>query len=97
MIRHVVLFGWAEGTTPEQLEKLTARLAELPRLIPQIETYAYGPDAGINEGNHDFAIVADFADRESFLAYRDHPDHLALIAECIAPIRDRRAAVQYEI
>jgi hypothetical protein len=96
MLRHVVLFTWVEGTTEEQLKVLGARLAELPGLIPEIGAYSFGADAGINEGGYDLAIVADFPDRESYLVYRDHPDHRALIEECIAPIRDQRAAIQYE-
>ncbi|GAA2091558.1 Dabb family protein [Actinomadura alba] len=96
MLRHVVLFTWAEGTTGEQLERLTTRLAELPGLIPEIESFDFGSDAEINEGNHDFGIVAEFADRDSFVVYRDHPAHQAVIKECIAPIRDQRAALQFE-
>jgi hypothetical protein len=96
-VRHVVLFTWKPETTQEQKDTLMRRLAELPSLVPEIKSYSYGPDAGINEGGHDFAIVADFADRDSYLVYRDHPDHRALIEECIAPIRDQRAAIQYEL
>jgi hypothetical protein len=47
-------------------------------------------------GNFDFAVVADFENAESYRAYRDHPAHRAVIAECIAPIRADRASVQYE-
>ncbi|MBC6461228.1 Dabb family protein [Actinomadura sp. HBU206391] len=97
MLRHVVLFTWTEGTTDEQLETLTTRLAELPGLIPEIKSFTFGSDARINEGNHDFGIVAEFADQESFVVYRDHPSHRAVIAECIAPIRDQRAALQFEV
>jgi hypothetical protein len=96
-VRHVVLFTWKPDTTQEQRDALMRRLAELPGLVPEIKSYSYGPDAGINEGGYDFAIVADFADRDSYLVYRDHPDHRALIEECITPIRDQRAAIQYEL
>jgi Stress responsive A/B Barrel Domain len=46
--------------------------------------------------NFDFAVVADFEDAASYLAYRDHPAHRAVINECITPIRQDRASVQYE-
>ena len=32
----------------------------------------------------------------SYLAYRDHPAHRAVIDECITPIRQDRASIQYE-
>ena len=34
--------------------------------------------------------------RSPYLVYRDHPAHQSLIATSIAPIVDRRAAVQFE-
>ncbi|MCW2899413.1 MAG: Stress responsive alpha-beta barrel domain protein [Streptosporangiaceae bacterium] len=96
-LRHVVLFTWTPEATQEQKDTLQRRLAGLPGLVPEIKAYSYGSDAGINEGGYDFAIIADFADLESYLVYRDHPDHRALIEECITPIRDQRAAIQYEL
>lgn len=96
-LRHVVMFTWTPDATLEQKKILEGRLAELPGLIPEIKAYSFGADAGINEGNYDFVVVADFADRESYIAYRDHPVHRAVIEECILPIRAQRAAIQYEL
>jgi Stress responsive A/B Barrel Domain len=96
MFRHVVLFRWTEDATDGQRATLVKRLNELPGLIPEIRAYAIGDDAGVNTGNFDFAVVADFADRDAYVVYRDHPAHRAVIEECILPIRAERAAVQYE-
>jgi hypothetical protein len=60
MVRHVVCFRWKEGTTPEQVDEVAAALRELPRLIPEIRSFKYGPDLGVNAGNWDFAVVAEF-------------------------------------
>jgi hypothetical protein len=95
--RHVVLFTWISEATPEQKTAVAGRLSELPGVIPEIQRYEIGADVGVNEGNYDFAVVADFADRESYLVYRDHPYHREIIAETIRPIVGDRAAVQYEI
>jgi hypothetical protein len=95
--RHVVMFTWISGATQEQKAAVAERLSELPGVIPEIQTYKIGGDVGINEGNYDFAVVADFADRESYLVYRDHPYHREIIAETISPIVADRAAVQYEL
>lgn len=94
--RHVVMFVWSEGTTTGQQDEVAARLGALPGVIPEIRAYA-GADAGVNPGNHDFVVVADFADRDGYLAYRDHPAHRAVIDECITPIVAERAAVQYAL
>ncbi|MFF4775229.1 Dabb family protein [Microtetraspora fusca] len=97
MIRHVVLFTWTEDATAEQKAEVAARLNTLPGIISQIRSYAVGADAGINPGNHEFAVVADFDTVEDYLAYRDHPTHLSIIAEHIKPILASRAAVQYAV
>jgi hypothetical protein len=95
MFRHVVLFRWTEDATEEQKTILEDRLATLPGTIPEIAEYQFGVDAGINDGNYDFVVVADFADRASYLTYRDHPAHRAAVDECIKPIMAARAAAQY--
>lgn len=95
--RHVVMFTWTDEASDEQKQRVAERLAALPGLIPELRAYDFGPDAGMNPGNKDFVVVADFADREAYLTYRDHPDHRAAIDECITPILASRAAVQYEL
>lgn len=97
MFRHVVLFRWAPAATPAAREALAEALGRLPDLIPTIRAYRFGPDAGLNEGNFDVAVVADFADIEGYEVYRDHPAHRAVIAEHILPIVAERAAVQYHL
>jgi hypothetical protein len=97
MFRHVVLLRWTTDATEEQRSQVESGLAELPGLIPEIRDYRFGADAHVNDGNFDFAIVADFDDVDAYLVYRDHPDHQTLINERIRPILAGRAAVQHEI
>jgi hypothetical protein len=97
MFRHVVMFTWKPEATREQKQRVLTELRTLPPLMSGMRAYHAGPDAGLAEGNFDFVVVADFDDVASFLAYRDHPAHRAVIDECITPIRAARGAVQYEI
>ena len=97
MIRHVVMFTWTPEATPEQKERVLTELRTLPPLMAGLRAYHAGPDAGLVPGNFDFAVVADFDDAGSYLAYRDHPAHRAVIDERIRPIMAGRSAVQYEI
>lgn len=96
-IRHVVTFVFREGTTEEEIAAVTEGLGALPGLIPEIREYHVGPDLGLNDGNHQYAVVADFETNEDYLAYRDHPAHLAVITERIRPVLESRAAVQFLI
>jgi hypothetical protein len=96
MIRHVVMFTWTDEATREQKERVAAELSRLPSIVPSLRAYRLGHDLGLNEGNYEFAAVADFDDTDGYLAYRDNPEHRAIIAEHIRPITANRAAVQYE-
>jgi hypothetical protein len=97
MFRHVVLFTWTPDATEEQKHALAGELRKLPAMIAEIRLYHVGPDAGINPANCDFAVVADFDDADSYLAYRDHPLHREVVKNYVDPIVARRFAVQYRI
>jgi hypothetical protein len=96
MIRHVVVFTWKPEATPDRIAQIVAELTKLSERIPAIKGYACGPDAGITDGNADFAVVADFDDEADFVTYRDHPEHKEIIARLIAPIIAHRAATQFK-
>ena len=68
--------------------------------IPELKAFSCGADAGIDpERNHDFAIVADFADEAGYKAYATHPLHLDVIGRLIKPAlaAGGRVAVQLEV
>jgi hypothetical protein len=96
MIRHVVMMRWTPEATEEQKRRVAAELSRLPALLPVLRAYRMGADLGVNEGNFEWAAVADFDDLDGYLTYRDNPEHRAIIAEFIRPIMAERAAIQYE-
>ena len=97
MIRHSVMFTWKPEATEEQKKRVAGELSRLPGIIPSLKAYSMGTDIGVNEGNWQFAVTADFDDLDGYLAYRDDPTHRGIIAEHIQPIIATRAAVQYEL
>lgn len=97
MFRHVVMFRWTADAGDEAKAAVTAGLGQLPGAIDTIRAYRFGPDAGLAEGNFDYAVVADFDDEAGYLVYRDHHAHQQLIADHIAPIVAERAAVQHVV
>lgn len=97
MIRHLAVFDFHDGTSPESIDTLRARLRELPSLIPDIASYTVADDLGLRETNSALAVVAEFPTAEAFLAYVVHPAHQAVITECISPIVAKRSSLQYEL
>jgi Stress responsive A/B Barrel Domain len=97
MIRHTVLFQWAADATDEQRKAAATEVARLPSIVPSIRAFASGTDAGLNQGNFDFAVTADFDDEAGYLAYRDDPSHREIVQRYVTPIAAQRAAVQYEL
>jgi len=97
MIRHVVLFSWDDAMTEEMEKQFGEELTALARTLPGLLAYHAGPDAGLVEGNFDFAVVADFEDADTYLAYRSNAEHQDIIRRLSAPRAKSRASVQYEI
>lgn len=97
MIRHVVFLAWKDGTTEEEIRAVGDGLRALPAVIPEIEAFSCGPDLGLTGQDYDFALVGDFADEAAWRAYQEHPDHVALLEDVIAPITTRRTRVQFEV
>jgi hypothetical protein len=97
MIRHVALFTWDDEMTGEMEEQLATELTALAPKLAGLRSYHCGPDAGLVEGNFDFAVVADFDDAETYLAYRSNAEHHEIISRLSGPHAKSRAAIQYEI
>ena len=97
MIRHVVLFTWTDSMTAELQRQFTAELTAFAPAQPGVRAYHAGPDAGLVEGNFDFAVVGDFDDAASYLAYRDNAVHQDIIGRFSKPNIKSRASVQYEV
>jgi hypothetical protein len=97
MIRHIAVFRWREGTTPEQVAALHAGLAALPGQVPSIRAYTHGPDLELGEGRWDYALVGDFDDAEGYQAYVDHPAHDDVRRALLSPLLADRGHVQIQL
>jgi hypothetical protein len=97
VLRHVVCLRFRTGTDAAAIAVLEAALARLPGRIPEIRAYRFGKDAGLANGNADFAVVADFDDVEGWRTYMAHPDHVRLIDEYVRPIVEQRTAAQLDL
>ena len=97
MIRHCVMFRWKPDAPATIAATLSDALAKLPGFIPEIKAYSFGPDIGVNQGNDEFVVVADFATVDDYVVYRDHPEHTKAVADHVVPNISERHAVQFEV
>jgi stress responsive alpha/beta barrel protein len=95
MIRHTTLFQWTAAATAEQKQAVAAELTAFAPTVPAVRSYWCGADAGLVEGNFDFAVVADFDDEAGYFSYRDHPVHREISARTVVPIMAQRVSVQF--
>ena len=91
---HVVTFKWHDDDFTD--DGIADALRDLVSRFDGVHSYLCGPDIGLTPGAYDFAVVGTFDDRESFLAYRDHPEHQRILAEMIGPNLQSRTVVQLE-
>ena len=94
--RHVVLFGFKEDATQEQISEIEKAFAALPSEIEHITDYEWGTNVspeGLNEGlTHCFFVT--FKDKAGLEAYLPHPAHKAFVAK-LKPILEKVVVVDY--
>ncbi len=96
MIHHVAMFRFNEGTTTEQVNAAAEALNALPAQIDVLIDYKCGSDLGLMDGTWDFVVVADVANTDDFVTYKDHPAHRAVVTNFMAPIIAEGARIQFE-
>ncbi len=94
---HLVSFTWRPDVTNDDVVAVLEGLSSLPEQIPELLSYNFGPDLGLREGNADFAVAAVLDSPETLPAYLDHPEHVRILKEFIAPMIATRQAVQIEL
>ena len=97
MLRHIVMFRFAENTgkSREALLRETEVRAQTLSEIPYVKRFEVrtAPN-GTPRENYDIALFLEFEDIASLTAYRDHPVHVAFRAY-ITPLREKRASFDY--
>jgi hypothetical protein len=76
-VRHVVIFKYKAGTTPEQIAEVTAAFRGLKDKVPGITAFEDGINNSPEKKNQGFthAYVLTFTDVAARDAYLPHPDH----------------------
>jgi hypothetical protein len=96
MIEHIVLFRWAEGASPDAVNRVVTELRELKGKIPGILDLSCGTNFCDRAKGYTHGLVVRFANRAALDAYGPHPEHQRVVQNFIAPIRGDVLALDYE-
>lgn len=91
---HIVTFKWSDETFDAL--PIADALQAVVATADGVQSYTCGPDIGMSPGSFDFAVVGVFDDRDSYVTYRDNPEHQRIIREMITPHLNSRTVVQLE-
>ncbi len=84
VLRHVVLFKFKPGTSPEDIAKVEKAFAELPKKLGQIADFEWGTDVGVENLSKGFThcFFVTFRDekgRDEYLPAEAHQEFVALV------------------
>ena len=84
VLRHVVLFGFKESSTPEDVQKVVDAFKALPSQISEIKGFEWGTNSspeGLNQGlTHAFTLTFHSdADRDAYLPHPAHKEFGAIL------------------
>ncbi len=95
-LRHVVLFKFKEGTSPEKVDEIATAFAALPKRIDTVVDFEWGTDnspEGLADGfTHCFFV--SFASEEGRAAYLPHAAHQEFV-QLLRPHLDKVLVVDY--
>lgn len=95
MIRSVIAVKFKSNTTPEQAGVLVDAMRGFhSEGLVRLEC---GLDLSLRDGNWDFALTADFTDREAYHRYDQDAEHNRIRRDIAAGITESAVRVQFEM
>lgn len=95
--RHVVLFKFKEGTTPEQIAKVESEFRKLPGRIDAIIDFEWGTSQTVEvelAQGYTHCFLVTFRDKAGLEAYLPHPAHLEFV-DLVKPLLDQVHVFDY--
>lgn len=95
-LRHIVLFGFREGTTEAEVAEIVRRFGALAGVVPGITGFEWGVNNSPEgkAGGHSHCFTLTFDSEASRDAYLPHPEHAAFVA-FVSPWIARALVVDY--
>jgi hypothetical protein len=97
MIQHIVLLKLKTSATSEQLAAAEDGLLGMRASIPEIREVRFGPNLGPSAEQYTHILMVTCEDMKAVERYLNHPAHRQTVDRVIAPIREARLAVDFEV
>lgn len=96
VVRHVVLFKFKDGTTPEQIKAVENGFRQLPGKISEIKDFEWGTNVSPENKAEGFThcFMVTFADEKGRDAYLPHPAHKEF-AQSLGSVLDKVLVIDY--
>lgn len=96
VLRHLVLFKWKDGTTPEQVKVMQDGFVALSTKIDFIYDFEWGTDVSVEGKSQGFTdcYLVTFRSQADRDAYLPHPEHKAFVG-VIGPYLDKVLVIDY--
>jgi len=96
MITHVWSMSFTPDATEAQRADFVTAMFELPSKIEGVESFRSGVDLGLNPGNAEVVIIAEFADVDAWRSYLEAPAHVAFVEDHVNPLCASWGAIQFD-
>jgi hypothetical protein len=95
-LRHAVLFGFKEGTSPQDVRRIEEAFAALPSRIPQIHDFEWGTDVSVENlaQGYTHCFLVTFKTEADRAVYLPHPAHQEFV-KVLGPHLDKVLVVDY--
>ncbi len=96
LFRHVLLFKFKEGTTPEKIKEVETNFASLPVKISAIKCFEWGTNVSIENRSEGFThcFIVSFADEAGLNEYMNNPD-LKAFRKSLGGVLEKYIAIDY--
>lgn len=94
MITHVWSMTFNDQATAEQRAEFGTAMAKLPSQIDGVASFKSGVDLGLNPGNSEVVIIAEFTDEQAWRSYIEAPAHVAFVEQHVSPLCATWNAIQ---
>ncbi|WP_249224889.1 Dabb family protein [Nocardioides alcanivorans] len=95
MIRHTVLFRFAETVSVEQRSAVLSELETFPGRYPGMLNWSMGENLSTRDATYSHGMSMDFATDEELLAYLHSESHEQFVRERWRPVIDHHVIVSY--